>query len=94
MDNDLSSPWTLSNMAMALNLGMLSVPPVHSTTEMDKAILIRQSYIHDTPTEMQAVFIPATNNENHPVPAIVEEHKLYFKPTYNFLHVYTGPMNI
>ena len=27
---------------------------------------------------MQALFIPTTNNENHLVPAILEEHKLYF----------------
>ena len=86
MDYDLSPPWTSFNMVMALNLGMLSIPPIHRTAEMGKAILMvnnratyqRQPYIHDTPAGMQLVFIPATNDENHLVPAIVEEHKLYF----------------
>ena len=88
MDYILSPSWTSFNMAMALNLVMLSISPIHRTAEMGKAILMvnnratyhRQSYIHDTPTGMQAVFIPASNSENCLVPAIVEEHKLYFNP--------------
>ena len=35
---------------------------------------------HYTPTGIQVVFIPATSNENHLVPTIIEEHKLYFNP--------------
>ena len=88
MDYDLSPPGTLFNMVMALNLGMLSIPPIHRTAEMGNAILMvnnratyqRQSYIHDAPTGMQVVSIPTTNNKIHLVPAIVEDHKLYFNP--------------
>ena len=40
----------------------------------------RQSWIPDAPTGMQAVFIPTTSDENHLVPAIIKEHKLYFNP--------------
>ena len=75
-------------MAMALNLWLLIVPPKQSTIKEGKALLKvknkvtyqRQSWIPNTPTGMQAVFIPATSDENHPVPAIIEEHKLYFNP--------------
>ena len=40
----------------------------------------RQSWIPDTPTGEQAVFIPTGSNDNHLLPAIIEEHKLYFNP--------------
>ena len=62
MDYDLSPPWTSFNMVMALNLGILLIPPIHRTADMGKAILTvtnratyqRQSYIHDTPAWMDA----------------------------------------
>ena len=52
-------------MAMALNLGLLIIPPKHSTIEESKAHLMvnnkvtyqRQSWIPNTPAGMQAVFI-------------------------------------
>ena len=86
MDYDLSLPWTLFNMAMELKLGMLLTPPIHKTAGMGKVILMvsnratyqRQSYIHNAHTGMQAIFNTTTNDKKHPVPAIVEEHKLYF----------------
>ena len=86
MDYDLSLPWTSFNMAMALNLGLLIIPPEHSTIEEGKALLMvnnkvtyqRQSWIPDAPTGEQVVYIPVTSNENHLVPAIIKEHKLYF----------------
>ena len=40
----------------------------------------RQSWIPESPAGEQALFIPAASNENHPVLAIIEEHKLYFNP--------------
>ena len=40
----------------------------------------RQSWVHDAPTGMQVEFIRATSNKSCPVPAIIEEHKLYFNP--------------
>ena len=33
MEYDLSPPWTPFNMAMALNLRLLIIPPEHSTIE-------------------------------------------------------------
>ena len=88
IDYDLSPPWTSFNMVMALNLGLLIVPPEHSTIKEGKPLLMvnnkvtyqRQSWIPNAPAGMQAVFIPATSDKNHPVPAIIEEHKLYFNP--------------
>ena len=38
----------------------------------------RQSWIPDTPTGEQAVFIPTARADNCLVPTIIEEHKLYF----------------
>ena len=72
-------------MAMALNLGLLVIPPEHRTIEEGKALLMvnnsatyqRQSWIPDAPRGKQVVFIPAASDENHLVPAIIEEHKLY-----------------
>ena len=74
-------------MTMALNLRLLIIPPKHSTIKGGKALLMvnnkvtyqRQSWIPNTPTDVQAVFIPTPSYENHPVPAIIEEHELYFK---------------
>ena len=39
----------------------------------------RQSWIPEAPAGEQPVFIPTASDDNHPVPAIIEEHKLYFK---------------
>ena len=88
MDNDLSPPWTLFNITMALNLRLLIIPPEHSTIEEGKALLIvnnkaayqRQSWIPNAPAAMQIVFIPTAREDNHPVPTIIEEDKLYFNP--------------
>ena len=38
----------------------------------------RQSWISDAPAGEQVVFIPTASDNNHPVPAIIEEHNLYF----------------
>ena len=43
-----------------------------------RATYQRQSWIPEAPTGEQALFIPIASNNNHPVPAIIEEHKLYF----------------
>ena len=40
MDYDLSPPWILFNMAMALNLRMLIIPPEHRTIRRGKALLM------------------------------------------------------
>ena len=88
MEYDLSPPLTLFNMVMALNLRLLIIAPEQSTIEKGKALLMvnnratnqRQSWISDAPTGEQALFIPAASNENHPAPAIIEEHNLYFNP--------------
>ena len=102
MDYDLSPPWTLLNMAMALNLGLLIIPQEERTIERGKAFLMvnnrttnqRQSWIPEAPAGEQALFIPATSNDNHPVLAIVEEHKLYFDLHINFPYVYMGPRQV
>ena len=86
MDYDLSPPWTLFNMTMALNLRLFIIPPEQSTIEKGKAILMvnnrvtyqRQSWIPDAPAGEQEVYISAASDENHLVPAIIEQHKLYF----------------
>ena len=43
----------------------------------NRATYQRQSWIPEAPTGEQALFIPAASDNNHPVPAIIEEHKLY-----------------
>ena len=40
MDYDLSPPWTSFNMVMALNLGLLIIPPEHRTIKRDNALLM------------------------------------------------------
>ena len=73
-------------LEMALNLGLLIIPPKQSTIERGKTLLMvnnratykRQSWIPEAPTGEQALFIPAGSDDNCPVPAIIEEHKLYF----------------
>ena len=44
----------------------------------NRATYQRQSWIPDAHTGMQVVFTPTTSDENHQVPAIIEEHKLFF----------------
>ena len=44
----------------------------------NRATYQRQSYIPEAPAGEQALFIPAASDNNCPVPAIIEEHKLYF----------------
>ena len=72
-------------MAMALNPGILKLPPIHRAAQKSNATLMvntkatyqSQSYISDTPPQMQAVYIPTSDDEDCLVPIIVEEHKLY-----------------
>ena len=86
MDHDLSPPWTSVSMVKALKLRLLVIPQEQKTIEMGKPFLMvknratyqRQSWIPEAPTGEQALFIPAASDDNHPVPAIIEEHKLYF----------------
>ena len=44
----------------------------------NRATYQRQSWIPEAPTDEQVLFIPAASDNNCPVPAIFEEHKLYF----------------
>ena len=86
MDHDISPPWTSLNMVKTLKVGILIAPSAHRAVQKGKASLMvnnranyqRQSYMSDAPIGMQAVFILASDDEDHPVPAINEEHKLYF----------------
>ena len=99
MDHDLSPPWTSLNVVKALKFGLLITPPKHRTIERGKAILIvnnrvtyqRQSWIPEAPAGKQALYIPTASDDNHLVPAIIEEHKLYFNLCRNFPYIYTGP---
>ena len=86
MDHDLSPPWTSLNMVKTLKLGLFIIPPQQRTLERNKAFQMvnnkvsyqRQSWILEAPAGKQAAFIPTASDANCPVPAIVEEHKLYF----------------
>ena len=86
MDHDLSPPWTLLNVAKALMFRLLIKPPKQRTIETGKAFQMvndratyqRQSWIPEAPSGEKALFIPTASDNNHPVPAIIEEHKLYF----------------
>ena len=88
MDYELSPPWMLFNMAMALNLGLLIFPPQQRTIERGKALRMvnnratyqRQLWIPEAAAGEQMLFIPSASDENHPVPSIIEEHRLYFNP--------------
>ena len=44
----------------------------------NRATYQRQSWIPEAPTGQQALFIPTASDDNFPVPAIIEEYKLYF----------------
>ena len=37
-----------------------------------------QSWIPEAPAHEQLLFIPSPSNDNHPLPTLIEEHKLYF----------------
>ena len=88
MDYDLCPPWTSSNMSMALNLGLLIIPPELSTIKRGKALPMvhnrdtyqRQSWIPEAHAGKQVLFIPAASDKNCLVPAIIEEYKLYSNP--------------
>ena len=84
MDHDLSPPWTSLNMVKALEFGLFIIPPEQQIIERNKpfewATYQRQSWIPDAPTGKQAVFVPAARADNHLVPTIIEERKLYFNP--------------
>ena len=51
----------------------------------NRATYQRWSWIPDGPAGKQVLFISAASDENHLVPAIIEEHKLYFNPCIIFL---------
>ena len=88
VDHDLSPPWTLLNIAKELKFGLFIEPPEQHTIERNIAFewqltgspFQEQSRIPDAPEGSQAVFIPTARADNCPVPAIIEEHKLYFNP--------------
>ena len=98
-EHDISPPWTLFNMVMALNIGMLILPCIHRTANRGKPTIMvnnratyqQQSYSQATRERMQAVFIPVTYDKNHPVPDIVEEHRVYFNPHIISLMFTSGP---
>ena len=46
----------------------------------NRATYQRQLWIPEAPTGKQTLFIPAASDANHLVPAIIEDHKLYFNP--------------
>ena len=86
MDHDLIPPWTLLNMGKTLKFGLPIVPPEQRTPERNEAFQMvndrvtyqRQSWIPEAPTGEQVLFVPTASDNNRPVPAIIEEHKLYF----------------
>ena len=53
----------------------------------------RQSWIPEAPTGEQVLFIPTASDNNHLVPAIIEEHKLYFNPHIISLMLMQDPDN-
>ena len=59
----------------------------------NRATYQRQSWIPDAPTGEQVVFIPAPRTDNFPVPAIIEEHKLYFNLHIISLMIMQDPEN-
>ena len=101
MDHDLSPPWTSLNMAKAIKFMLFILPPEQQTLEKNNAFQMvnnratyqRQSCIPDGPTGKQAVFIPTARGDNCPVPAIIEEHKLYFNPCIILLMFMQDPEN-
>ena len=88
MDHDLSPPWTSLNMVKALKFRLFIIPQEQGTIKSGKAFQMvnnratdqRQSWIPEAPTGKQELFIPTASDDNHPVPAIIEENKLYFNP--------------
>ena len=86
--HDLSPHWTSFNIAKALKFGLFIESPEQHTIERNEAFQMvtyrvtyqRQSWIPDTPKGSQAILFPAARADNHPVPTIIEELKLYFNP--------------
>ena len=86
VDHHLSPPWISLNMAKALNLGLLTIPQEGKIIGRGQPFLMvnnratyqRQSCIPKHQMGKQALFIPTASDDNHLVPAIIEEHKLYF----------------
>ena len=73
-------------MVKALKFRLFIIPQEQGTIERGKAFQTmnnratyqRQSYIPEAPAGKQALFIPAASDDSCLVPAIFEEHKLYF----------------
>ena len=89
-------------MVMALNIGLLQKPEICTTARAGKPTIMvnirdtyqQQLYMQTTPEGMQAIFIPVTYDESHPVPNIVKEHKLYFNPcVISIMFTYSLPMH-
>ena len=86
MDHDVSPPWTLLNVVKALKFTLLTIPPEQRTIERGQAFRMvknratYQTWIPEAPAGKQVLFIPGAREDNHLVPAIIEEHKLYFDP--------------
>ena len=59
----------------------------------NRATYQSQSWIPNAPAGEQALFIPTSSNNNHPVPTIIEEHKLYFNPCIIALMFVQDPEN-
>ena len=86
MDLSLTPPWVLLNTAKAIKLRVLIAPREQRTIERGQPFLMvnnratyqRESWIPEAPTGEQALFIPTASDDNHLVPAIIEEHWLYF----------------
>ena len=86
MEHYLTPPWMSHNAVKAIKLRVLIVPQEQKTTERGQPFLMvnnratyqRQSWIPEAPAGVQVLFIPAASDDNHLVPAIIEEHKLYF----------------
>ena len=101
MDHDLSPPWTALNMVKALNLELLIIPQEEKIIGRAQPFLMvnnratnkRQSRIPEAPTGEQVLFIPTASDDNHLVPAIIEEHKLFCNPRIIYLVFTWDPDN-
>ena len=60
----------------------------------NRATYQRQSWIPDAAAGEQALFIPTSSDNSHPVPAVIEEHKPYFNPHIISLMFYVGPRKL
>ena len=88
MDLYLTPPWMSLNAVKAIKLGVLIAPQEQKTIKRGQPFLVvnnratyqRQSWIPEAPAGEQVLFIPTASDDNHLVPAIIGEHKLYFNP--------------